>query len=222
MLWRISITAMVLAVILSLTAGFLIRSSAVLGASLAGLVMVITYTNFPMLLVLGKYRRSRRPLPRLAIIFWLGVLDLLKLPRAILLHMNNRVTCRYMVRPQEVHVLVSRCLQAENCKCQVTESILRCRACGACKIQVIKDLCAAKGLSVSVESGGTSARQRLGERKPKLVIAVACERELLAGILDTVLPVVGIMLRVGEKACVNSDVDVKELDRRLNSILKEG
>jgi hypothetical protein len=52
-------------------------------------------------------------------------------------------------------------------------------------------------------------------------MAVACERELLAGILDTTLPVVCVALKVGQDACSDSDVQISELEQRLNNALKE-
>jgi len=53
------------------------------------------------------------------------------------------------------------------------------------------------------------------------VVAVACERELLAGIMDTALPVVGVVLQVGPKACTDSDVKISDFEERINFAVKE-
>ena len=76
------------------------------------------------------------------------------------------------------------------------------------------------GVSGTVEGGGTSARQRLQSRKPRLVVAVAC-RELLAGIIDARLPVVGIAITPGPRPCADSDVSIAELRQTLKRIIEE-
>lgn len=207
--------------LISVTAGFVYKISIIMGLFAAGLAFVLVYLNLPMLFLLRQLPLVSHPLPRLSMLFWLGMFNCFKIPKAALVYFNNRVTGKMAVRPENVHVLVSRCLQNSACRQDVTSAIHNCRECGACKIGAIKAICRSKGVSVTVESGGTSARRLLAQRQPKLVIAVACERELLAGIMDTPLPVVGVVLQVGPTACTNSDVKIPEFEERMNCAVKE-
>lgn len=174
-----------------------------------------------MVLVLKDIRLGQRPLPRLALMFWLAAFSVLNMPRAALVHLNNRITGSLAVKPEQTHVLISRCLQSSDCKFKVTENINNCRECGRCKVGAIKRVCNARGVTATVEAGGTSARKRLKERLPELVVAIACERELLAGILDTPLPVLGVIVQQGPQPCVDSDLKVVDFEERLNCVLKE-
>lgn len=205
---------------LSVLAGITYQSSIIWGICMTAFAFMVVYLNLPMLLILRESLLVRR-LPRLAMLFWLYTFDILKFPRTTLIYINNRVTGRITVHPGDVHVMVSRCLQNSECKLPVAKDINNCQECGRCKIGLIKGLCSAKHLSFTVESGGTSARRRLKSLVPKLVIAVACERELVAGIMDTYLPVVGVVLKAGPQPCTDSDVVISELEERLNSAVKE-
>lgn len=205
---------------LILSGRYIFQTSLALGILASLVAAVVIYFNLPMFLALRQFPLGIRPLPRVAMLFWLAVLKLINRPQTSLVHINNLVTGRIAVKPDEAHLLVSRCMQNSECRLDVVGDINNCRACGLCKIGAIKDLCAKRNLTVSVESGGTSARMQLKALRPKLVFAVACERELLAGILDSGQPVVGVMLQVGAKPCSDSDVKVPELERRLNNCLK--
>lgn len=154
-------------------------------------------------------------------LFWLGAFNLFNLPKATLIYINNRVTGRIAVDSKDIHVLISRCLQCSECRCNVTGDIENCRECGRCKIGAIKRLCKSRKTSLTVEAGGTSARRRLKELAPKLVVAVACERELVAGILDASLPVVAVILMPGPQPCSDSNVNINELEERLKCAVKE-
>ena len=212
--------AMITALGLTVAAGYIFQNSILLGILIIIVAVIGIYLNLPMLLLVKEL--GNRPLPRIAMLFWLMVFGLFNLPKGALVHLNNRVTGRVTVKPKQLHVLVSRCVQWSGCKSNVTLDIVNCVECGKCKIGAIKRLCFAQEVSASVESGGTAAREHLKQRNPQLVLAVACERELLAGVLDTEMPVVGVNIRVGPKACRDCDVQISDLEQRLNYALKEG
>ncbi len=201
--------------------GFVLANYPALGLLLLVLAMLIVYLNLPMVLVLKQNPLARRPLSRTIMVFWLGIFSALKLPRAALVHLNNRITGSLKVLPAQAHVLLSRCLQRSDCTCAVTADISNCLECGRCSIGAVKRACAQRNVSVTVESGGTSARDRLKEKLPTLVVAVACQRELLAGILDTRIPVVGVLLEPGTKPCTDSGVQVPMLTERIDNVIKE-
>jgi len=76
------------------------------------------------------------------------------------------------------------------------------------------------GLDISVATGGTLARKVIVEKRPQLVIAVACERDLTSGIKDCYpLPVIGILNDRPNGPCVDTSVDVAKIEQALLSVL---
>ncbi len=74
---------------------------------------------------------------------------------------------------------------------------------------------------LSVATGGTLARKVIVEKRPKLVLAVACERDLTSGIKDCYpLPVIGILNERPFGPCFNTVVDVSKIDEALGQVLE--
>lgn len=213
--------ALAVALALMVTAVVLFKTSLLLGLILLILAIIVVYLNLPMALILKQVRLPRRLLPRIALAFWAAVFSAFNLPRTALVHLNNRITGNLAVQANQAHVLVSRCLQRSDCTCAVTADIANCRECGRCKIGAVKGICRQRNLSVTVESGGTAARLRLKQKRPSLVVAVACQRELLAGILDTRIPVVGVEIQPGPRPCTDSDLTITDFSRRIDFAIKE-
>ena len=75
-------------------------------------------------------------------------------------------------------------------------------------------------IAISVATGGTLARKVIVEKRPKLVLAVACERDLTSGIKDCYpLPVIGILNDRPFGPCFNTTVDVAKIDAALSRII---
>jgi hypothetical protein len=77
-------------------------------------------------------------------------------------------------------------------------------------------------IDISVATGGTLARKVIMEKRPKLVVAVACEGDLTTGIKDCYpLPVLGVLNERPYGPCVNTTVDLLKIDKALQMVLKE-
>jgi hypothetical protein len=58
------------------------------------------------------------------------------------------------------------------------------------------------------------------ERKPTVIVAVACERDLTAGIQDVYpIPVYGILNQRPFGPCINTKVDLGEIEKAIGLIL---
>ena len=94
---------------------------------------------------------------------------------------------------------------------------------GACKLLVLLPRCLKpeirreleamgkeKGFDVYVATGGGSARQIIYEVKPRGIVAVACERDLVSGIKDVAphLPVLAVANVRPSGPCKSTDVDM--------------
>jgi hypothetical protein len=77
------------------------------------------------------------------------------------------------------------------------------------------------GVSMAVATGGTLARKIVVEKKPDLIIGVACERDLTSGIQDTYpIPVYGILNRRPNGPCFDTDVDLDRVEEGIRNFLR--
>ena len=135
---------------------------------------------------------------------------------------NSLVTSQRMkIRPDRILVLLPHCIQLSDCEIKVTGDIHKCLQCGRCSIEGLVDISYKYNIAISVATGGTLARKVIVEKRPKLVIAVACERDLTSGIKDCYpLPVIGILNERPFGPCFNTVVDVPKIDAALSLVLQ--
>ena len=116
-------------------------------------------------------------------------------------------------------ILLPHCLQLHNCKAKITDDIRNCLNCGKCNIKELAILSDKKGIFMAVATGGTLARRVLEEKRPKAVIAVACERDLSSGIIDSFpLTVYGLPNMRPNGPCRDTLVDVGALAELIEKI----
>lgn len=76
-----------------------------------------------------------------------------------------------------------------------------------------------KNISIFIATGGTVARNIIKKTKPKLIISVACERDLMSGISDVRgIPVVGVTNKQPNGPCFNTDVDIDAIKKRVEQL----
>jgi uncharacterized protein len=136
--------------------------------------------------------------------------------------MNNSLvqSQRILVKADRILILLPHCLQLFDCEIKVTGDINKCIRCGRCDIKGLAELAQKYRIDISVATGGTLARKVIIEKRPKLVVAVACERDLTSGIKDCYpLPVIGVLNDRPFGPCFNTKVDVEKIDRALQAVL---
>lgn len=141
------------------------------------------------------------------------------------IEVNNQMAIagasRLKVKANELLLLFPHCLQHDKCRYKITRQVENCRRCGNCQMAEILRLSSEKGLCVEVVTGGTLARQAVQKHQPRAVIAVACERDLSSGMLDSFpLPVIGIINERPQGPCFNTRVDLKMLEAAIDSLLQ--
>lgn len=72
-----------------------------------------------------------------------------------------------------------------------------------------------------VAARGRYARQMISMRRPKAVVAVACERDLVSGISEVAgrLPVLGNTLTLPEGPCKGTELDIGKLEAQVRTLL---
>lgn len=106
------------------------------------------------------------------------------------------------LHPSDLLVLLPRCLGKEG-------------------MQGALDVAARYGVPVFVAARGRYAREMIARQRPKAVVAVACERDLVSGVHDVAsrLPVLGSTLGLPEGPCKNTAVDMTSLEGQIRSLL---
>ncbi|MEX2583960.1 MAG: DUF116 domain-containing protein [Gemmatimonadota bacterium] len=77
------------------------------------------------------------------------------------------------------------------------------------------------GVPIFVAARGRYARQMIAMRRPKAIVAVACERDLVSGIGDVArhLPVLGTTLQLADGPCRNTHFAPTELEEQVRLML---
>lgn len=106
------------------------------------------------------------------------------------------------VKPEKLLILLPRCLQKPL-------------------IQKITAFSKQLHIPVYTVGGGSKARQVVQKIKPRAIIGVACERDLLSGIRDIIgqIPVIGIPNVRPEGPCKNTSIDIQEFEKAIQTFL---
>lgn len=138
------------------------------------------------------------------------------------IEVNNQLvkSRNFHIDPNQILILAPHCLQKWDCPYKITTDVSNCRHCGKCDIDKLCQLANEFKVHLAVVTGGTLARKIVKEIKPKAIVAIACERDLTEGILDTrPLPVIGVLNSRPEGPCKNTKIDVEKVREALSFLL---
>lgn len=122
---------------------------------------------------------------------------------------NKLVVCHmYTVPAHRILLLTPHCLQQSTCVHKVTYDVHNCKQCGCCNVGDLLAIAKEFGCQFLVVTGGTLARLKVKEAKPKAIVAIACERDLSSGMADVYpIPVIGVLNERPNGPCCNTKVD---------------
>ena len=124
-------------------------------------------------------------------------------------------------RPRDILLLMPHCLQNSRCDMRLTYDINNCKRCGKCVIKGLLELSERYGVHLAIATGGTIARRIVVQIRPKLIIAVACERDLASGIQDThPIPVFGVLNERPHGPCLDTNVCIEHMEQALHVFLE--
>ena len=142
--------------------------------------------------------------------------------RRSFIEINNQLVLAQNLRAtsDKLLLLMPHCLQFHECEFRITGDSVHCQRCGKCPITGLVELSEKYGVGLAVATGGTLARRIVVERRPTLVIAVACERDLSSGIQDSYpLPVFGVVNHRPHGPCYDTLVDLEKVEEALKTFL---
>lgn len=134
------------------------------------------------------------------------------------IQVNNQMVLAKDIKapPARILMLLPHCIQNADCKFKITRDIENCKLCGQCRVSDLLQLSREHGIHMRVATGGTLARQIVKSIRPKVIIAVACERDLVSGIIDSMpLPVLGILNVRPNGPCFNTGVIIEEIEQAI-------
>lgn len=136
---------------------------------------------------------------------------------------NNELVHRELGRfpADKILLLMPHCLQNSRCDMRLTYDMDNCRRCGLCPITGLLELRDRYGVHLAIATGGTIARRIVVEKRPGVIIAVACYRDLSSGIQDTYpMPVYGVLNERPHGPCLDTLVPLDRLEAALKRFLK--
>jgi hypothetical protein len=76
---------------------------------------------------------------------------------------------------------------------------------------------------VFVATRGQLARRVIRERRPRAVVAVACERDMMTGLRDVAgkLPVLGLTMQLPNGPCRDASIDLAQMERWVQGLVAE-
>lgn len=135
---------------------------------------------------------------------------------------NNRIVgaSGRKYRPEEVLLIFPHCLQDWECPHRITSDVRNCKACGNCCVPELIAISDKYNVKMEVVAGGTAARRAISDHRPLFTVAVACERDMISGIQESMpLPVMGILNERPNGPCRNTKVDISRVEQTLANLL---
>lgn len=174
------------------------------GNNLVGIHVIRRITvrlMFPLMEILGRMLGIQREKVRLSFV---------KVNNEMVLASHLKVAAK------DILLLLPHCLQNSRCPNRLNHNINNCQRCGLCPLGELLQMRDKWGFAMVVATGGTVARRIVVQTKPKLILAIACERDLTSGIQDTYpLPVFGIINDRPLGPCLDTLVNVQLLEQAL-------
>ncbi len=174
---------------------------------LMNIVSVSIPLFFPLLVMVGKGLKIEKNVVR----------------RAYTLISNKLILAKkYSLKGENILILTPHCIQKAFCPHKITYDVENCKRCGLCHIENLLNLKDKYGIQFKVVTGGTLARKLILDIKPKAIIAIACERDLVSGLMDVKkIPVIAVINHRPEGPCINTQVDLQEVEKAICHFLKE-
>lgn len=140
------------------------------------------------------------------------------------IEVNNQIIINSKRRysADEILLLAPHCIQNSKCRNKISLRMDNCKRCGKCQVNNILNLRDRYGVPLAIASGGSAARMFINRLRPRIVIAVACEKDLVSGIRETgSLPVLGILNKRPFGPCHDTRAPLDKLTEALEMLMAE-
>ena len=133
--------------------------------------------------------------------------------QSLIAFINHLVNTQvYRVEPDTLLLLTPHCIQLSECVHKVTTDVYNCKQCGRCQVGSLLEIANQYGCHFLVVTGGTLARLKIKELRPRAIVAIACERDLVSGMADVFpIPVIGVLNERPCGPCCNTRVNTEDI-----------
>lgn len=203
------------------------------GGLLVLIILAIGWISFSMVMqiITGNTSFGARKTRALAAKIFLPVSEILarylhidqQAVRSSFIQVNNDMALKGSKKyePHELLILLPHCIQWSGCPIRVSSDSSRCKRCGKCNVGALLTLSERYGVHIAIATGGTIARRIVVQTNPKMILAVACERDLASGIQDThPLTVYGILNERPNGPCMDTQVSLGRVEDALKFFIK--
>ena len=139
-----------------------------------------------------------------------------------LIRFNNRLTRwrRIRTEPCRLLLLAPHCLQNSSCGRNLTRVDGEgCARCGKCEVGALQELAERTGIKICVAGGGRQALAAIKAGPIDVIVAVACEKELMQGILAVFpKPVLAVCNTRPQGDCHDTRVAVAAVETAVRSL----
>lgn len=139
-----------------------------------------------------------------------------------LIEFNNKLVIQKLggKRLRNALLLVPFCIQRRSCPHHVAWNTENCVNCGRCAIGGLREVAKKRGMVMRVAIRSMFAPMFVREVKPSLVLAIACEHELLSGLLR-IHPIAcyGVFNTRPEGPCKNTRVNFRSLEAAVKHLV---
>ncbi|HPR18200.1 MAG TPA: DUF116 domain-containing protein [Candidatus Cloacimonadota bacterium] len=187
------------------------------------LVLLTSYTGKNLLIAkvaIVAYNKILFPVT----VFFAAILGISKEKiRTSYVHVSNSFvqSLKKKLKPSDILLLLPHCLQNKDCLIRLTYDMSKCKKCGKCDMKGLCEIVEKYGIKSAIATGGSLARKIVIENRPKFIIAVACDRDLVDGMREVFpVPIFGVLNQRPEGPCINTRVDVQKLDLALQALLE--
>ncbi len=168
---------------------------------------ILLKVYLPIMIFLGKFiARTRREI-------WRSFLSI-----------NNFLIEKELgkIPSKDCLLILPHCLQKSTCPLRLVQNVYACKGCGECCLKDIIAISKELSMPLILATGGTAARKAVKEHKPKLIFAVACERDLASGVQDSYpYPVYAILNERPFGDCLDTHVQIGNIQKALSLFVKE-
>ncbi len=127
-----------------------------------------------------------------------------------LVELNNAWVLAYLKhhKPKRILFETPICLQSRDCPHNIITNINNCKECGNCQVCDLLKISREFNIETAIFTGGQLAIKMVKDFKPDLIVAVACEKELMEDI-PQVYPYIayGIINIRKNGPCINTKFD---------------
>jgi hypothetical protein len=141
----------------------------------------------------------------------------------VLLWLNNtrlRSLKKKKIHHDKIIIVFSHCLQNSECPQKIVIDLANCKRCGKCVVKNILEISEKHKVKCVIASGGEMAKEKVKASDAKVVVAIACNKELMEG-LKGIFPkiVAPIRNKQPEGPCKDCTVDIKLFEEMLKTLV---